>query len=105
MATAVVERVCEKRCSADTTRTRRLTTATKYDNIRELTCEDTNMAPIEKTTFLSVRATVGLRKACEVAAKRSHLTLPDWVRAVLARAANEGAFAPRKGGRKDGRKR
>jgi hypothetical protein len=52
------------------------------------------MKPTHKETFINVRMTAGLRKACERAAKRSHLTLPDWVRAVLARAANEGAFGP-----------
>ena len=55
-----------------------------------------SMTPIQQTASLNVRVTPALRKACEVAAKRSHLTLPDWIRAVLARAANEGAFAPKK---------
>ena len=62
------------------------------------------MAPTQQTDNLNVRVTPALKKACEVAAKRAHLTLPDWIRAVLARAANEGAFAPRKGGA-HGRKR
>ncbi len=57
------------------------------------------MTPTEKIAYINVRVTAPLKKACEIAAKRSHLTLPDWVRAVLARAANEGAFAPRKGAR------
>ena len=56
------------------------------------------MKPKQQDSYINVRLTTGLRKACETTAKRSHLTLADWVRAVLARAANEGAFAPQKGG-------
>ena len=59
----------------------------------------------QKLATINVRVTPELKRACEVAAKRSHLTLPDWVRAVFARAANEGAFAPRKGGKRRGAKR
>ena len=62
------------------------------------------MTPTEKIAYVNVRVTAPLKKACEITAKRSHLTLPDWVRAVLARAANEGAFAPPKR-RKHGKKR
>ena len=68
-------------------------------------CEDSIVAPIQQTTYINVRLTRELKKACERAAKRSHLTLPDWVRAVLARAANEGAFGPPKERRSDGRNR
>ena len=63
------------------------------------------MSPVLQVTNIHVRVTKGLKRECERVAKRSHLTLPDWVRAVLARAANEGAFAPRKGGKKRARKR
>ena len=59
----------------------------------------------QKTTHIVLRVTPRLKLFCEAAAARSGLTLSDWARAVLARAANEGAFAPRKGGKRDGRKR
>ena len=53
----------------------------------------------QKTTHIIIRTTPKLKKFCEKAASKSGLTLSDWTRAVLARAANEGAFAPRKGGK------
>ena len=52
----------------------------------------------------TARPTPKLKRLCERAAAKTGLTMADWCRAVLARAANEGAFAPRKEG-KDGRKR
>ena len=63
------------------------------------------MAPIMKTINLSVRVTAELADACETAAERAHLTVADWHRGVLALAANQGAFAPRKGNLPDARKR
>lgn len=53
----------------------------------------------QKTTHIIIRTTPELKEFCENAASDTGLTLSDWARAVLARAANEGAFAPRKGGR------
>ncbi len=53
---------------------------------------------VEKGFVLSVRVTDELKDRIDRAAKRAALTMPDWTRAVLARAVNEGAFAPRKGG-------
>jgi len=47
------------------------------------------------TVQMNFRITPDLREAVEEAAKRSGLTLPDWLRYVVARAANEGAFAPK----------
>jgi hypothetical protein len=44
--------------------------------------------------------TTDLNDMLNAAAKNSGLNTADWVRAVLARAANEGAFAPRKGDRR-----
>lgn len=44
---------------------------------------------------MNFRITPDLRNAVQAAADRSGLTLPDWLRAVVARAANEGAFAPK----------
>ena len=52
----------------------------------------------EKTVVVSLRMTPKLKKMVDQAARRSGLGLNDWLRAVLARAANEGAYAPRKGG-------
>ena len=63
------------------------------------------MSPTEQLDSINVRMTPGLKRACDKAAKRAQLTLPDWVRGVLACAANQGAFAPAKGGKKDGKKR
>ncbi len=57
------------------------------------------------TTHIIIRSTPKLKRLCERAAARTGLTMSDWTRAVLARAANEGAFAPRNGGKKDGRQR
>ncbi len=51
-----------------------------------------------------VRMTEDLKGFAEEAARRSDLTLSEWIRAVVARAANEGAFAPRAGGKKHGKK-
>jgi len=56
----------------------------------------------ERITF---RLTAKLKQSCESAAERDGLTLLEWIRFVLARAANEGAYAPPKRRRaKDGRK-
>lgn len=52
-----------------------------------------------KDFMLRVRMTTDLNDMVNAAAKKSGLNTADWVRAVLARAANEGAFAPRKGDR------
>ena len=60
--------------------------------------------PEKHTTHIIVRSTPKLKRFCEKAAAKTGLTLSDWARAVLARAANEGAFTPRKGG-SYGRKR
>ena len=64
------------------------------------------MAPIQKEETIAFRLTSNLKKSCETAARRSGLTTSDWIRAVLARAANEGAFAPpprkKKGTKKEG---
>ena len=51
----------------------------------------------EKLVVVSLRMTPTLKKMVDRAARKSGLGFMDWVRAVLARAANEGAFAPRKG--------
>ena len=59
----------------------------------------------QKTTHIIIRTTPELKEFCEKAASKSGLTLSDWTRAVLARAANEGAFAPRKGGKRRDAKR
>ncbi len=53
------------------------------------------MTRITKSDGLQIRITPQQRRAVETAAKRSGMTLSDWIRAVLTRAANEGAFAPR----------
>ena len=59
-----------------------------------------------KLDVMSIRLTAELRKWVNSAAARTGLTTQDWIRAVLARAANEGAFAPRqKGGRHDKRRK
>ena len=60
-----------------------------------------------KKDVLILRTTEKLKKRCAEAAAESGLSMSEWVRAVLARAANEGAFAPRKGGTDDafGRRR
>jgi hypothetical protein len=59
---------------------------------------------VDKEEMLRVRVTKDLLAMVEGAAKRSGLHLAEWVRAVLARAANEGAFAPR-GGHDAGRRK
>ena len=51
----------------------------------------------EKLVVVSLRMTPTLKKMVDRVARKSGLGFMDWVRAVLARAANEGAFAPRKG--------
>jgi len=59
----------------------------------------------KQEVVLSVRLTAALRNTVNEAAARTGLTTMDWIRAVLARAANEGAFAPRqKGGSRASRK-
>jgi antitoxin component of RelBE/YafQ-DinJ toxin-antitoxin module len=60
---------------------------------------------VEKGVILTVRITADLKDMVDTAAKKSGLTSSDWTRAVLARAANEGAFAPRKGDRHGTRSR
>jgi hypothetical protein len=60
--------------------------------------------PNEKLVVVSLRITPALKAMVDGAAKRSGLGLNDWLRAVLARAANEGAFAPAERGT-HGRKR
>ncbi len=62
-----------------------------------------NTAP-QKDELLAVRLSSTLKGDLEDAAERAGFGLADWVRAVLARAANEGAFAPPKR-RKHGKKR
>jgi hypothetical protein len=52
------------------------------------------MLGTEKAVVVSVRMTPELKRMVDEAATRSGLGLMDWLRAVLARAANEGAFAP-----------
>ncbi len=49
-----------------------------------------------KTSVLMVRISPPLKRTCEQTARRAGLSLSEWCRAVLARAANEGAFAPPK---------
>ena len=50
--------------------------------------------PREKSVLVGVRMTPALEKAINGAANSSGLGRMDWIRAVLARAANEGAFGP-----------
>ena len=59
---------------------------------------------IHKEERLTLRISATLKQDCEDAAERAGLSLSDWVRAVLARAANEGAFAPPKRRRRHVRK-
>jgi len=59
----------------------------------------------DKVVVVSLRITPALKAMVDGAAKRSGLGINDWLRAVLARAANEGAFAPREKGTRHGRKR
>jgi hypothetical protein len=51
--------------------------------------------PMGNSVQMNFRITPELRGAVAAAAKQSGLTLPDWLRYVVARAAHEGAFAPR----------
>ncbi len=51
---------------------------------------------MDKSIQFNFRLTPVLRDAAQAAADRSGLSLADWIRAVVARAAHEGAFAPRK---------
>jgi len=53
-----------------------------------------------KTVHLILRVQPKFKAFVEDASDRAGMTLSDWMRAVLARAANEGAFAPRKVGKK-----
>lgn len=62
------------------------------------------MALEQQDEILAFRITLKLKQACAKAAERSGLTLSDWCRAVLARAAHEGAFAPPKRRTSHGRK-
>ena len=57
-----------------------------------------------KTDVLMLRIHPTLKAACGKTADRAGLSLSEWCRAVLARAAHEGAFAPRKGGKHGKRK-
>ena len=50
---------------------------------------------MDKSIQLNFRLTPVLRDAAQSAADRSGLSIADWIRAVVARAANEGAFAPK----------
>ena len=52
--------------------------------------------PSQKPVVVSLRLTPALKLAIDEAAARSGLGFTDWTRAVLARAANEGAFCPPK---------
>ncbi len=49
----------------------------------------------EKTDVLRMRVTREFKARIEDAAARSGMGVSEWMRAVLARAAAEGAFAPR----------
>jgi hypothetical protein len=60
------------------------------------TATEDSMSPTHKDVTFNFRWSSTLREQCEEVADRAGLTLSDWIRAVLARAANEGAFAPRK---------
>ena len=51
-----------------------------------------------KLVVVSLRITPTLKRMVDRAARRSGLGFNDWTRAVLARAANEGAFAPPRAG-------
>ena len=58
----------------------------------------------DKIVVVSLRMTPTLKRMVDRAARRSGLGLNDWTRAVLARAANEGAFGPPKPRRTHGGK-
>ena len=46
----------------------------------------------EKDAMLRVRISSALEGAIDEAAKKQKLSTPDWIRAVLARAVDKGAF-------------
>ena len=50
---------------------------------------------IHQPIVMPLRMTQLLRDAVGEAAQASGLTMQEWIRGVLARAANEGAFTPR----------
>ncbi len=50
--------------------------------------------PRKKPVVISVRLTPELKAAVDKAADRSGLGFTDWLRAVLAVAAHQGAFGP-----------
>ena len=52
------------------------------------------MPPEQNSERIAFRATPSLKKACERAAERDGLSLSDWFRFCLARAAVEGVFRP-----------
>ena len=54
----------------------------------------------DKLVVVSLRMTPTLKRIVDRTARKSGLGWNDWIRAVLARAANEGAFTPRKGATK-----
>jgi hypothetical protein len=54
---------------------------------------------IEDSRVTPLRVTSRLKTFVDRAAEKSGAKTQSWTRAVLARAANEGAFAPRKGDR------
>ncbi len=49
---------------------------------------------VEKSAVFTIRVTPELLARCHATARAAAMTLPDWVRTVLALAANQGAFAP-----------
>ena len=57
-----------------------------------------------KTKQVILRVTPDHKQIFEGAADNAGLSLSEWIRAVLLRAANEGAFAPKKG-RQNGKKK
>ena len=59
----------------------------------------------DKSVVMSLRITPTLKAMVDAAAKRSGLGLNDWLRAVMALAANQGAFAPKGRGTRRGRER
>lgn len=58
------------------------------------------MTPLQKQVQIGIRVTSVLKQRCEAAADAAGLTLSDWIRAVLAQAASQGAFAPPRRGRR-----
>jgi predicted HicB family RNase H-like nuclease len=63
------------------------------------------MPSTHKNVTFTFRLTSTLRQDVEEAAERAGLSTADWARGVLARAANEGAFAPPKRRKRHGKKR